>query len=171
PVLGALGLQGLEPLLHGLEVVALPHATYPSGGDRHPPLLELVGNADLAESRLIDRQRNDRFLDLVSDAVLEHRLAPRDLLQRQLSAFVVKLLEAIEAVAAVAHHLAGLADVAELLGELQQPDFGADDLLFARHGVLQSAEAGRFATPTAPRPASACDSPRGEDTSVRLSFS
>jgi hypothetical protein len=28
----------------------------------------------------------------------------------------------------------------------------ADDLLFSRHGVLQCAEAGRFATPTAPRP-------------------
>jgi hypothetical protein len=32
-------------------------------------------------------------------------------------------------------------------------------------------EAGRFATPTAPRPASARDSPWGQDTSVRLSFS
>src|SRR6516165_6798803 len=48
---------------------------------------------------------------------------------------------------------------------------GADDLLFSRHGVLQSAEAGRFATPTASRPASACDSPWGQDTSARLSFS
>jgi hypothetical protein len=42
-----------------------------------------------------------------------------------------------------------LADVAELLGEFQQYDLGADDLLFSRHGVLQCAEAGRFATPTA----------------------
>jgi hypothetical protein len=47
----------------------------------------------------------------------------------------------------------------------------ADDLLFSRHGVLQCAEAGRFATPTAPRPASARDSPWGQDTSARLSFS
>jgi len=36
--------------------------------------------------------------------------------------------------------------------------------------VLECAEAGRFATPTAPRPASARDSPWGQDTSVRLSF-
>src|SRR5262249_35417714 len=36
-----------------------------------------------------------------------------------------------------------------------------DDLLFSRHGVLQCAEAGRFAPPTAPRPASARDSPWG----------
>jgi hypothetical protein len=53
---------------------------------------------------------------------------------------------------------------------LQQANLGADDLLFSRHGVLQYAEAGRFATPTAPRPASARDSPWGQDTSVRLSF-
>src|SRR5207245_2021117 len=46
-----------------------------------------------------------------------------------------------------------------LLGELQQTNLGVDDLLFSRHGVLQCAEAGRFATPTAPRPASARDSP------------
>src|SRR6266540_2745527 len=36
--LGALGLQGLEPLLHGLEVVAQPHATHAGGRDRHPSL-------------------------------------------------------------------------------------------------------------------------------------
>src|SRR5260370_10913578 len=37
----------------------------------------------------------------------------------------------VEAVAAVAHHFAGLADIAELLGELQQAN-RADDLLFSR---------------------------------------
>src|SRR5262249_39753223 len=70
------------------------------------------------------------------------------------AALLVELLEPVEAVAAVAHHFAGLADIAELLGELQA-DLDADDLLFSRHGVLQCAEAGRLATPIAPRPASA----------------
>jgi hypothetical protein len=93
-----------------------------------------------------------------------------DFLQGQFAALVVELLEPVEAVAAVTHHFTGLADIAELLGELQQADFGTDDLLFRRHGVLQCAEAGRFVTPTAPRPASAYDSPWGQDTSVRLSF-
>jgi hypothetical protein len=88
-----------------------------------------------------------------------------------IATLVVELLEPVEAVAAVAHHFAGLADIAELLGELQQANLGADDLLFSRHGVLQCAEAGRFATPTAPRPASARDSPWGQDTSARLSLS
>ena len=35
------------------------------------------------------------------------------------AALVVELPEAVEAAAAVAHHLAGLADIAELLGKLQ----------------------------------------------------
>ena len=43
-------------------------------------------------------------------------------LQRQLATFVVQLLEAVETIAAVANHLAGSADVAELLGKLQQSD-------------------------------------------------
>src|SRR5262249_34086706 len=46
---------------------------------------------------------------------------------------VVQLLEAVEAVPAVAPHLAGLAHIAELLGQLEQTDLGADDLLFLRH--------------------------------------
>jgi hypothetical protein len=37
--------------------------------------------------------------------------------------------ERIEAIAAVPHHLAGLAEVAELLDQFQQPDLGPDDLL------------------------------------------
>jgi hypothetical protein len=51
-----------------------------------------------------------------------------------------------------------------LLGKLEQSNLRTDDLLFSRHGVLHCAEAGRFATPTAPRPASACDSPWGTRT-------
>jgi hypothetical protein len=125
----------------------------------------------LAEGRLLDRQRHDGILDFLRHAVLQHRLLAADLGQRQLPAFVVELLEAVEAVAAIAHHLAGLAHVAELLGKLQQPSLCTNDLLFGRHGVLQSAEAGRFATPTAPRPASAIVVPWGEDTTVRLSIS
>jgi hypothetical protein len=121
-------------------------------------------------TRLLDRQRYDGILDLLRHAVLQHRLLAADFLQGSFAALVVELLEPVEAVAAVIHHLAGLADIAELLGELQQANLGADDLLFSRHGVLQCADAGRFATPTALRPCSARDSPWGQDTSVILSF-
>jgi putative transposase len=46
-----------------------------------------------------------------------------------------------------------VADVAQLLGKLEQPHFAANDLLVLGHiGVLQKAGAGRCVTPTTPRP-------------------
>ena len=164
--LRALGLQRLEPLLHGLQVMTQPDAADAGRRDRKPALAQLVGDPNLPESGLFNGERDNGVLDRLRHAVLQHWLLAADLLQSQFAAWLVKLLEPVEAIPAVAHHLAGLADVAELLGELQQSNFGADDLLFGRHGVLQCAEAGRYATPTAPRPASACDSPWGQDTSV-----
>src|SRR5262249_34147756 len=142
----------------------------PAGGNREPALPQLVGNADLTEGRLLDRQRYDGILDLLRHAVLQHRFLAADFLQGQFAALVIELLEPIEAVAAVAHHFAGLADIAELLGELQQANLGADDLLFSRHGVLQCAEARRFATRPAPRPASARDSPWGPGHLCQVKF-
>src|SRR5262249_42554956 len=155
---------------HSLQVVAQPHTAHPGGGNRQPAPPELVGHADLTEGRLLDRQRYDGVFDLLRHAVLQHRLLAADLLQRQFAALLVQLLKPVEAVTAVTHHLAGLADIAELLGKLQQANLGADDLLFSVLGVLHSAEAGPFAPRPAPRPASAWDSPWGQDTSVRLSF-
>lgn len=63
-------------------------------------------------------------------------MAPRHLDECLLTALVVQLLEAIEAVARIAHDLAGLADVAGLLGKLQHADLGADDLLVFGYGVV-----------------------------------
>ena len=82
---------------------------------------KLVGDADLAISRLVQRKLDDDRLDLGRRAVLQDQFAPRQLLQRQLAAGVLKLLEAIETVARVAHHFAGLADIAELPGQLLRP--------------------------------------------------
>jgi hypothetical protein len=45
------------------------------------------------------------------------------------STYVVKLLEPVEAVAAVAHHLASLADIAELFRQFEHADLGANDFL------------------------------------------
>jgi hypothetical protein len=83
------------------------------------------------------------LLDLRRHAVLQDRLAAADLLQRQLAAFVVQLLEAVEA---VAHHLAGLAHIAELLGQFQEPDLGSNDFLILGHVVFPSPR-GRGAVP------------------------
>src|SRR5262249_2520409 len=58
-----------------------------------------------------------------------------DLLQGQFAAFVVQFLKPVEAVPAIPHHLAGLADVAELLGQLQKPRLHPNDLLLLSHIV------------------------------------
>jgi hypothetical protein len=117
-------------------------------------LAQFVGDADLAVSGHLQRERDQSLFDLGRDAVLQDRLAPRQFLQRQLAAGVIEFLEAIKAVAAIAHHFAGLADIAQLPGELQKPDFGADDFLVLGHDRCpsQDAEAGRCDTPTISAP-------------------
>jgi hypothetical protein len=92
---------------------------------------------------LLGRQRDHCRFDLRRDTVLEEdRLLAANLLQRQLAAFVIQLLEPVEAVATISHHLAGLADIAQLLGQFQHSDLGPDDLLFLRHDVGSCAGAG-----------------------------
>jgi hypothetical protein len=87
-------------------------------------------------------------------AVLHDWLSPRQFLQRQFAAGVVELHETIENVPAVAHHFASLADVAELPGQLRQPNLGASDLLFlAVVGVVsKTTRPGCYETTTTPRP-------------------
>ena len=91
------------------------------------------GTPHLAAGRLLDRQLDHRLFDLRRGAVLQDWLAPADFPQRQLAALIIEFLQAVKAVAAVAHHLTGLADIAELLGQLQQTELGSDDLLLLGH--------------------------------------
>jgi hypothetical protein len=51
-VLGAPCFQRLEPLGHGLEVVALPHAELIRGSDGEPAFSQSVGDVDLTKRRL-----------------------------------------------------------------------------------------------------------------------
>src|SRR4029079_9933193 len=62
-------------------------------------------------------------------------------------AFVVQLLETIKAVAAVPHHLAGLADIAELLGPFPEPDLHPANLLVLPHIACLRPAGGRVAVP------------------------
>src|SRR5947209_19809249 len=117
---------------------------------------DLVGDPDLAEGGLLQRELKNEGLDLGRRPVGQERLLAGQLLQGEFAASVVELLEAVEAVARVAHHLAGLAHVAALLGQLQQAELGADDLLLLGHGRRPLESRGwALRTPTAPRPASA----------------
>src|SRR3984893_9804805 len=132
-LLRALRLQGLEPLVHGLEIVTLPDAAHAGRRHAQPALLQLVGDAHLTPGGLADRDFHYRLLNLRRHPIPEHRLAPRDLLQRRLAAPVVKVLETVEAVAAVAHHPAGRRHVPELLGQLQYSHLYPDYFLLLIH--------------------------------------
>jgi hypothetical protein len=85
-LLRTLGFQCLEPLLHGLELVTLPHAAHPSRRHTQPAPLQFIGNPYLTSGGLFDRPPDHRLLNLGYDAILQHRPAPRDLLQRRLAA-------------------------------------------------------------------------------------
>jgi hypothetical protein len=110
PFLRHLGLERLQPFLDVFEVVTLPHAAHPKGRDRLAALLQLIRYPQLTPAWLLDRQFDHCRLDRRIHPVGQDRLCPADLLQRQLATLVVELLEPVKAVAAVTHHLAGLAD-------------------------------------------------------------
>ena len=85
-VLGHFGLQSLEALLHRFEIVPEPDAAHARGRNGEPALAELVGDAHLAERRLLDGKFHNGAFDLLGDAVLEHRLLPGDFGERDLAA-------------------------------------------------------------------------------------
>jgi hypothetical protein len=53
--------------------MTLPHATHAGGRDREPALPQLVGDADLAEGRLLGASANDGIFDLLRHAILQYR--------------------------------------------------------------------------------------------------
>ena len=140
----------------------------PKGETIMPLLGQFVGDPRLAPGRLVDRHGDHRRLDLRQHPVLQDRLAARHLLQRQLAAFVVEILEPVEAVPAVAHDLAGLADVAELLGQFEQAGLGANDFLILGHRCLLEPPWRGLRNPDQLRPRHG-SRPCSETPSVRLS--
>jgi hypothetical protein len=89
-----LGLEGLEALLHRLEIVTLPDPAHARRRDRVALLAHLVGHPDLAEGGLLQREREDSRLDLGRRAVRQQGLLAGELLEGELAARVVQLLEA-----------------------------------------------------------------------------
>jgi hypothetical protein len=80
--LGDLGLQGLEPLLHRLEIMALPNRTDAGGRNRKAQLAQFIGETDLAEGGPRERERDQLGFERRIDAVLQDRLAARQLLAK-----------------------------------------------------------------------------------------
>ena len=77
----------------------------PAGETVSPRFLNSLAMPTWPNGRPLDGQRDDGVLDILRRAVLQHRLLSANLLQGKLAAFVVEFLEAIKAVAAVAHNV------------------------------------------------------------------
>ena len=75
-----------------------PYAAHSAGRDQNTFLLQLVADSYLSKGRLVDRDRNNRFLDLRVDAVLDDGFLARDLLECRFATLVVEFLEPIETV-------------------------------------------------------------------------
>jgi hypothetical protein len=73
-LLGHLGFERLQALLHRLQIMALPHPAHARWRDRVALLAHLVGDPDLAEGGLLQGQRDDGRLDLGRRAVRQQGL-------------------------------------------------------------------------------------------------
>jgi hypothetical protein len=74
-------------------------------------LASLVRDAVLTPGGLVNRDRDNPLFELARDAVPQVGFPAADLTQRFFATSLVQFLEAIETVAAIAHHLAGLRHV------------------------------------------------------------
>src|SRR4029079_15568858 len=126
-------LERREPLLHRLEIVAAPHTPHAARRNANALFGELVGHAHLTPGRLLDGEGHDPLLHIRSRAIAQIWFSPADFLEAFFAAGLIQLFEAIEAVAAIAHDLAGLTDISELLRQLQQAHLRPNDLLLSRH--------------------------------------
>ena len=86
------------------------------GGDREGLLAEFIGHAYLPSRRLGNRHLHNGLFDLRRHTILQQRFLAGDLLEGGLTAGLIEFLEAIEAISAIAHRLARLRHIAELLG-------------------------------------------------------
>ena len=80
-LLGHLGFERLEALLHRLQIMALPHPAHARRRDGVPLFAHLVGDPDLAEGGLIQREREDGGLDLGRRAGRQQGLTTGELLK------------------------------------------------------------------------------------------
>src|SRR5262249_44377879 len=122
-------LQAQEALQARFEVVAEPHPADAGWAHRQALQPELVGDALGAVGGVGQGVGEDPRLDLGAHAIGVGTTRPAPLLDEGLDAADLEgAADLIERVAMVAHETAGLGDVAELLGKLQQRELASGTL-------------------------------------------
>lgn len=111
-----------------------PHPAHPAGGDRHPLQPQLVGDPRRPVGRPLQAVVEDLLLDLGRDEVRMRAARPALLLdQGAHPAGLERPANLLEGVAVVAHDPAGLGDVAQFVGELQQRELAFDTVRQSSH--------------------------------------
>ena len=120
-LLPGLGFQAQQALVAGLEVMTQPDPAHAGGTDVDTLEPEFIGDALGAVNGLLETQLEDLLLNGFGDLIGVRILWSPALLDKSRNAADFEgLLDLIEGVTVVAHDLAGLGDVAQFLGELQQ---------------------------------------------------
>ena len=96
---GDFGFERLQADLEVGQAVAYPDRTDPAGGDEDALLAQLVGDSDLAVSRIFDGIGDNRVLGLETDPVLEIGRPARPFQMRLDAAILDRIPVAVESVA------------------------------------------------------------------------
>ena len=136
-----MGDPGLQCFKAGLEVgqvMPQPDRADAGGRDKDTLLAQLVGGPGLTIGRKLQRGFDHCLLGGFVDAVGKIGFAPDTLEQSLHAAFLNCGLVSVKGVARHAHDLAGLRNVAQFLGQIQQSSFVFDDLIgsIQHRGVL-----------------------------------
>jgi hypothetical protein len=136
--LGGRLFQAQQALVLGQQALALPDAAHAAGRHRDAAQHELLGDPERAVAGMGQRMIEDRLLDLGADPVRVRGAGADQAVEQPVGAIGLEVpADLVELLARIAHHPAGLADVAELGGELEQAALAPCYLLFRGHVDLR----------------------------------
>ncbi len=118
--------------------MALPDAAHPTRRHLQPAQDEFLGHPHQAVAGMGERVVEHRRLDLGRHPVGVRAARAGQAVDQPVGAIGLEVApDLVELLAAVAHHLAGPADVAEFLGEFEQAQLAPCYLLFRGHVALR----------------------------------
>lgn len=131
PLEQALGgglLQAQQALVSGQQAVALPDPAHAAGRDLDAAQYQLLRHPQRTVAGMFERMVEDRLLDLGRHPVRVRALGAGQPVEQPVGAIGLEVAaDLIELLARIAHQLAGVGDVAEVGGELQQRRQGNGD--------------------------------------------
>lgn len=100
------------------------YRSHASGGDDYPFFAQFVGRSQLTVGRKLHRDAQCSLFHRFRHPVLEQRLLPGYLVEGRLTTGLVEFLVPVEGVPAVTHDMAGMGNMAQLPGQLQEAQLG-----------------------------------------------